>query len=112
MTEPIVPTGTNPTYEALKSKISGSKMRRIVITYDIASSEDSRQDEAYKKLYDKLNDLQAIHICQSTWIFETNKVFNDIFHDFVEVVNKDDRLHIAEMSRSKTYNPIELIPDS
>ena len=66
---------------------------------------DLRKQRDYKKLYDELANFGAIRILDSLWCFKyQNTKAENIRNHFIQFIDKDDGLIVAEVTDWATIN--------
>lgn len=68
------------------------------LTYDLRNSRD------YQKLYDELNNFNAIRVLESTWCFNRDKTTaSDLRDYFKNFIDSDDAILVSESKYWATY---------
>lgn len=74
-------------------------MALYFITYDLRKGKD------YQKLYDKLNEFNAVRVLESTWCFKRNNTSATSLRDyFKSLIDTDDGLLIDKSETWASYN--------
>lgn len=73
-------------------------MALYFLTYDLRNQRD------YQKLYDELNDFDAVKILESTWCFNRiNTSAEELRDHFKQFIDSDDGLVVSEISAWATH---------
>lgn len=66
-------------------------MALYFLTYDLRNSRD------YQKLYDELNNFNAVRVLESTWCFnQINTTASDLRDYFKNYIDSDDAILVSE----------------
>jgi hypothetical protein len=76
-------------------------MALFFISYDLRGSHD------YEKLYDALNEFNAVKVLESVWCFNRININSSSLRDyFTQFIDEDDGLLVSESSSWATLRPI------
>ncbi len=76
-------------------------MKPYEVTYDLR-----KPGQNYDGLIERLQQLKAVRVEQSTWLMRSTSLALDIANDLMRFMDKNDRLLVAEIVPSNTawYN--------
>lgn len=74
-------------------------MALYTLTYDLRNSRD------YDKLYEKLDEFNAVKVLESTWCFKRiNTTASNLRDVFKKIVDSDDGIFVCQVSDWATRN--------
>lgn len=76
-------------------------MALYFVSYDLTNGKD------YQKIYNELENFNAVRVLESTWCFKRfNTSAKDLNNYFRKFIDSDDRLLVNESSSWATYNTL------